>query len=297
MVAQGRFTDPADEAPLHAVEPREGSTLHYALLRTPQPVRTQAIHALNLLQTISQALTGVQEPQIAHTKLQWWREELTRLQLGQARHPSTQRCQGWLQQTTPMTESLLRVLEAVQSSHFDAPTDDASWSALLTNDFSARLDMVQQALLSSANSAANTASSTDAENTTEKTTTGLEDFAMAFAWVDILRTLPKRIHHEQWALPPSLYEQFDVTSVDLQQHMRVAGRDAIDKPANTVHAISQLVEAAISQGLTAVDKAIATPVYQQCHANPETRAISAWLQLRKAQLKLWQTEHHTNATA
>jgi len=69
-VAHGRLTDPADDAQQSVPEPREGSTLHYALLRTPPAARTRVIHALDLIQTISHAIVAVQEPQVANTKLQ-----------------------------------------------------------------------------------------------------------------------------------------------------------------------------------------------------------------------------------
>jgi len=69
---------------------REGSSLYYATLRMDTLDRTQTIHALEFVRILSHCLSGVQEPGVAQTKLQWWSDEINRLMLNEPRHPASQ---------------------------------------------------------------------------------------------------------------------------------------------------------------------------------------------------------------
>jgi len=148
-------------------------------------------------------------------------------------------------------------------------------------DFTARLNIVQHAFLPTPDTPTLIGNQADDTHQT---------LIMAFAWIDILRTLPSRVHQDQLALAPSMYAQFNLSTTELQQHMRVAGRDVRDESTDKANSIQQLIHAAIDNASEAVDAAVATTSYSVYRDNPDTRAISTWLQLRQAQLKLWKNE-------
>ncbi|QHE92823.1 presqualene diphosphate synthase HpnD [Pandoraea fibrosis] len=64
-----------------------GSALYYALLQLPPSKRDAAYAAHAFCQEIADIHTAVQDPGVAHAKLDWWRQELTRLFAGTPAHP------------------------------------------------------------------------------------------------------------------------------------------------------------------------------------------------------------------
>lgn len=76
-----------DSALVHRAAPA-GSMRYYAWLYTPQPQR-DVIAALLLIE--SELHDSARAPhEVAHIRLQWWREEIDRLIAGKAQHPATQ---------------------------------------------------------------------------------------------------------------------------------------------------------------------------------------------------------------
>ena len=73
---------------------RSGSSFYYSFLFLP-PNRRRAITALYAFcREVDDVVDECQEPQLAATKLAWWRQELARFSAGQAQHPVTQALQA-----------------------------------------------------------------------------------------------------------------------------------------------------------------------------------------------------------
>jgi phytoene synthase len=75
---------------------RSGSSFYYSFLFLP-PDRRRAITALYAYcREVDDVVDEIADPQVARTKLQWWRSEIDRLFAGQPQHPVTQALQPFL---------------------------------------------------------------------------------------------------------------------------------------------------------------------------------------------------------
>ena len=75
---------------------RSGSSFYYSFLFLP-PDRRRAITALYAYcREVDDVVDEIADPQLARTKLQWWRSEVDRLFSGQPQHPVTQALQPFL---------------------------------------------------------------------------------------------------------------------------------------------------------------------------------------------------------
>lgn len=272
-ISQGKLPDePAakvelSENKLALPTAREGSTLYYATHKLPDDTQRRLMAQLQLNKTLSEVLIGVREPPVAQTKLQWWSEELTRLHDAQARHPDAKRCMPWLASNNFAQEQLTAILDAATAARFDAPEQDDDWQAVVKRDYHARLQLIFTAL-------------------TGKPAPDLEALATALGWVDILRYLPTRVHHDQLSFPPSWLTDANLDNATLHKSIRVHGRENTD----SAHAesVSALIDRAISKGLQEIESAIASDTCQSLNDQPETRIIPVWLRMRQAQLVVWQ---------
>lgn len=77
-------------APEPVAPPPAGSMQWQAWLYTPPPARPLVAAAFALEAELRRIADARADHGVAHLKLQWWREELERLELGQPRHPLTQ---------------------------------------------------------------------------------------------------------------------------------------------------------------------------------------------------------------
>ena len=93
-----------------------GTYLYYALWHLPAAQRDAltALHALAI--EIADTARECREPQLAHTKLGWWREEIERAGRDRASHPATQALAPWLRQGLLPLPPLVQLI--------DATTDD-----------------------------------------------------------------------------------------------------------------------------------------------------------------------------
>ena len=66
-----------------------GSLRYFALLYTPKERRTE-LAALYLIESEIRTSARSASHDVAHTRLQWWREEIARLKGGSPQHPATQ---------------------------------------------------------------------------------------------------------------------------------------------------------------------------------------------------------------
>jgi len=72
------------------VPPPAGSMQWQAWIYTPPPARALIAAAFALEAELRRIVDARVDHGVAHLKLQWWREEFQRLELGQPRHPLTQ---------------------------------------------------------------------------------------------------------------------------------------------------------------------------------------------------------------
>lgn len=90
----------------------DGSNLYYASLFY-KPQQKRIILALFALQQeLIDTVLNCQDPGVARIKLQWWGEELTLLDAGQARHPVSKELQALVTEFTLDMQGLLQVLRA-----------------------------------------------------------------------------------------------------------------------------------------------------------------------------------------
>ncbi|MBI2307521.1 MAG: presqualene diphosphate synthase HpnD [Rhodocyclales bacterium] len=91
-----------------------GSSFYYSFLFLP-PERRRAITALYAFcREVDDVVDECHDPQIAATKLVWWRQEVARLYEGQAGHPVTQALQGVLPQFNLPQEQLLEIIDGME---------------------------------------------------------------------------------------------------------------------------------------------------------------------------------------
>ncbi|MFC5301295.1 presqualene diphosphate synthase HpnD [Azospira restricta] len=91
-----------------------GSSFYYSFLFLP-PERRRAITALYAFcREVDDVVDECHDPQIAATKLAWWRQEVARLYDGKAGHPVTQALQGVLPQFDLPQEQLLEIIDGME---------------------------------------------------------------------------------------------------------------------------------------------------------------------------------------
>lgn len=93
---------------------KTGSNLYYSLLYLPEKQRhaATAIHAFCC--EARDIVTHCTEPAIAHSKLDWWRNEIDRCFKGQAQHPVSKALQTPLQTWNLPREYFYEILDAIQ---------------------------------------------------------------------------------------------------------------------------------------------------------------------------------------
>ena len=91
-----------------------GSSFYYSFLFLPPP-RRRAITALYAFcREVDDVVDECHDPQIAATKLAWWRHELGRLYAGQPEHPVTQALRPVLEQFNLPQEQLLEIIDGME---------------------------------------------------------------------------------------------------------------------------------------------------------------------------------------
>ena len=90
-----------------------GSSFYYSFLFLP-PNRRRAIMAFYAFcREVDDVVDECSDPQLAATKLAWWREELDRLYAGQPQHPVTQALKTVLMEFNLPQEQLLEIIDGM----------------------------------------------------------------------------------------------------------------------------------------------------------------------------------------
>jgi len=91
-----------------------GSSFYYSFLFLP-PERRRAITALYAFcREVDDVVDECPDPQLAATKLAWWREELDRLYAGKPEHPVTRALQPMLASFSLPQEQLLEIIDGME---------------------------------------------------------------------------------------------------------------------------------------------------------------------------------------
>ena len=91
-----------------------GSSFYYSFMFLP-PNRRRAITALYAFcREVDDVVDECQDPQIAATKLAWWRVELDRLYAGQPDHPVTRALKPVIEEFNLPREQLLEIIDGMQ---------------------------------------------------------------------------------------------------------------------------------------------------------------------------------------
>ena len=91
-----------------------GSSFYYSFLFLP-PNRRRAITALYAFcREVDDVVDECSDPQLAASKLTWWRQELDRLYAGQPQHPVTQALQAVLPEFSLPQEQLREIIDGME---------------------------------------------------------------------------------------------------------------------------------------------------------------------------------------
>jgi 15-cis-phytoene synthase len=110
---------PADTDPLAGGFPNDatpvGGLRYYAVRFAEASRRDTLARLLAWYDAVRVVALAPRDPGVARLKLDWWRNELERLQQGGARHPLTQALQPDLQPVSDLVDDLREVVEATES--------------------------------------------------------------------------------------------------------------------------------------------------------------------------------------
>jgi phytoene synthase len=93
----------------------EGSSLHYATLFHAEPARRGLFALFALYHELLDGFLAASDPGVARIKLQWWREELDRLEAGNPRHPVSEELLALTGAGGVETAELNRLPDAVEA--------------------------------------------------------------------------------------------------------------------------------------------------------------------------------------
>jgi phytoene synthase len=177
-----------------------GSSFYYSFMFLP-PLRRRAITALYAFcREVDDVVDECHDPQIAATKLAWWRQELGRLYAGQPDHPVTRALQPMLEQFNLPQEQLLEIIDGMQMDLEQARYAD--FKAL--NLYCYRVASVVGLL------AAEIFGYTD-----RQTLKYAHDLGIAFQLTNIIRDVGEDARRGRIYLPMDELEQFNVPAKDI----------------------------------------------------------------------------------
>lgn len=217
-----------------------GSMRYYAWLYTPEPHR-DFIAALFLLETELHD-TARAPHEVAHIRLQWWREEIERLGSGKAQHPATQ------------------VLQAATHTHIDFRTlDEAALSAaqeLANATFETDVELTQY-LRGGLGSLFTLAAQQLATTATAQLLDAASQLGTFIRQVETTRDLRQDFHHGRLYLPLSKLDELNIEYEALQNPEWPAAFVQLVKSRSTKQLAAYQT---LKQGLLNTEKQVLRPL-------------------------------------
>lgn len=105
----------------------EGSNLYYACLYQAPAIRQRLCALFALYYELQEGVLSASDPGVSRIKLEWWRDELARLERGEARHPVTQALQPLLEQGEITLGPLSALPPAMESLLSMPATETDGW--------------------------------------------------------------------------------------------------------------------------------------------------------------------------
>jgi phytoene synthase len=177
-----------------------GSSFYYSFLFLPVE-RRRAITALYAFcREVDDVVDECNDPQIAATKLAWWRTEVARLYEGKAGHPVTQALQGVLPSFNLPQEQLLEIIDGMEMDLTQTRYLDFKGLSLYCYRVASVVGLLAAEIFGYQD---------------RKTQKYAHDLGMAFQLTNIIRDVGEDARRGRIYLPIDELQQFDVKAADI----------------------------------------------------------------------------------
>jgi len=120
-----------------------GSSTYYSIRFAPAGVRDDLAAVTAWRDQVRGVLTEVSDPGVARAKLQWWRDELLRTQVGEPRHPLSQALGPVMARHRLPAQGFLDMADQVQADlDGDQPADSAALEGACERDLGALFELL-----------------------------------------------------------------------------------------------------------------------------------------------------------
>ena len=177
-----------------------GSSFYYSFLFLP-PERRRAITALYAFcREVDDIVDECQDPQLAATKLVWWRTEIDRLYDGKPEHPVTQALQAVLPQFNLPREQLLEIIDGMEMDLTQTRYLDFKALSLYCYRVASVVGLLAAEIFG---------------YTDRKTQKYAHDLGMAFQLTNIIRDVGEDARRGRIYLPIEDLQRFDVKAAEI----------------------------------------------------------------------------------
>ena len=177
-----------------------GSSFYYSFLFLP-PERRRAITALYAFcREVDDVVDECQDPQLASTKLVWWRMEVAKLFEGKPEHPVTQALQGVLPHFNLPQEQLLEIIDGMEMDLTQTRYLDFKALSLYCYRVASVVGLLAAEIFGYED---------------RKTQKYAHDLGMAFQLTNIIRDVGEDARRGRIYLPIDELQQFDVKAADI----------------------------------------------------------------------------------
>jgi phytoene synthase len=177
-----------------------GSSFYYSFLFLP-PERRRAITALYAFcREVDDVVDECHDPQIAATKLVWWRMEVARLYEGTPEHPVTQALQAVLPKFNLPQEQLLEIIDGMEMDLTQTRYLDFKALSLYCYRVASVVGLLAAEIFGYED---------------RKTQKYAHDLGMAFQLTNIIRDVGEDARRGRIYLPIDEMQQFDVKAADI----------------------------------------------------------------------------------
>jgi len=179
---------------------QSGSSFYYSFLFLPAN-RRRAITALYAFcREVDDVVDECHDPQVAATKLAWWRQELARLYAGQPGHPVTQALQSPLAEFNLPQEQLLEIIDGMEMDLRQARYQDFKALSLYCYRVASVVGLLAAEIFGYRD---------------RKTQKYAHDLGMAFQLTNIIRDVGEDARRGRIYLPIDELQRFEVTAADI----------------------------------------------------------------------------------